>query len=552
MVTAKTVVTAPPVHYLWWFPGSPVKVHLALSVVERLKRRLSDAGASNSEGLLFGGTQDGATEILDFQPATNTSPASMVSGLTAERQRSLVGYYRTEEGEAFRLNAQDAALAKECFAKPYNVFLIVHLDKFGPPTATFFFHDRDCRMADFAFLEFPFDPSLLAAQQNDRIQRSQDAQSGDLLPGERSLAVTPAPVSAAAGALRRMERRGFVKAAGWTCSLALVFAVGMYFSNGSLRDRYSYIWRAISNRPSSPPSGKGSLSSDAQSPGRPSISLRAIRRNADLELTWNRDSDLIVAATSGTLWIQEGESTRQVSFDAAELRDGSLLYSPRTDQILMRLTVTTPTDTVTESVRVILPAVGEPQAFPIPPLKNPSGSLAISPAPPHADLPIKPTKAFTAPLLAKGTSSPASPILQDPPAMNSGLSAPADLPSAALPIALDRLPGSPPAPAARPSHQLLPSPKVTTYEPPVAVVKTQPAFPPELRNLIGKRMVVEVKLTIDKNGKVFKAEAIPQGNISKYWLNSAVDAALTWKFKPARSNSEPVWSEAIVQFVFNR
>jgi hypothetical protein len=325
----------------------------------------------------------------------------------------------------------------------------------------------------------------------------------------------------------------------------------MLFSNGSLTERYSYIWRAISNPHSNSPSGKGTFSSDAQSAARPSMSLRAIRRNADLELTWNRDSPLIAAATSGTLWIQEGASTRQVSFDAAELRNGSLLYSPRTDQILMRLTVNTLTDTVTESVRVILPAVGEPQAFPIAQLKNPSGPVAISPAPNPRDSPIKPSKTFTAPSLAKSTSSPAAPILQDPPALNVGPSAPAVVPSAALQIALDRLPGAPPPPPARPA-QPPPSAAVTAYEPPVAIVKTQPSFPPELRNLIGKRMVVEVKVTIDKNGKVFKAEAIPQATISKYWLNSAVDAALTWKFKPARSNYEPVWSEAIVQFVFNR
>src|SRR5580698_7030942 len=184
------------------------------------------------------------------------------------------------------------------------------------------------------------------------MQRSQQAV-------DRPLVVTPpAPALAPAGELPRKQRRIFFKAAGGTCALALVFTSGMLLSNGPLRERYSYIWRAISNPLSNSPSSKGPLSSAAQSPARPSISLRAIRRNADLELTWNRDSALIAAATSGALWIQEGESTRQISLDAAELRDGSLLYSPRTDQILMRLTVTTLTDTVTESVRVILPTVG--------------------------------------------------------------------------------------------------------------------------------------------------------------------------------------------------
>jgi hypothetical protein len=540
MATAETVGSASPQHYLWWFPGSPVKVHLALGVVQRLRNRLPVTGASNSEeGLLFGGTHDGASEILDFQPATAAGVADMVGGLAAERRRALVGYYRIEEGETFRLNAQDVALATECFAKPYNVFLIVHTNRFGPPTATFFFHDRDCRMADFAFLEFPFDPSLLAAEQSDRMQRSQQSI-------ERPLAVLPpAPVAAAAGEVPHAKRRVLFKAAGWTVALALVFTLGTLFNNGALRERYSYIWRAISNPLSSPPAGNGS-SSSAQSPSRPSMSLRAIRRGADLELTWNRDSPPIAAATSGTLSIQDGELTRLVSFDAAQLRDGSLLYFPRTDQIRMRLTVTTPTGAATESVMVILPGVGAPQTYPAPPQKDSSGGVATSPSPSLQAPRIKPSRTFTAPLLANRDSSPAASVLQEPPALHADSSAPA-----AVPNVVERLLSSPLPPPAVPSPQL-PPPKVTTYEPPVAVVKIQPTFPPDLRNLIVKRIIVEVKVTIDKNGKVTKAEGIPQAGVNQYWLNSAVDAALAWKFKPARSNREPVWSEMILQFVYNR
>jgi len=77
-------------------------IHI-LSVVQRLKHQWLDAGPSSSQqGLLFGETRDGATEILDFQPATHGGIASMVEELAAERKRSLVGYYRTEKGEAFQ------------------------------------------------------------------------------------------------------------------------------------------------------------------------------------------------------------------------------------------------------------------------------------------------------------------------------------------------------------------------------------------------------------------------------------------------------------------
>ena len=66
MATAEAIgPVQQPQHYLWWFPGSPVKVHLALRVVQRLSHLLSVSGASSfEEGLLFGEIRDGVTEIV--------------------------------------------------------------------------------------------------------------------------------------------------------------------------------------------------------------------------------------------------------------------------------------------------------------------------------------------------------------------------------------------------------------------------------------------------------------------------------------------------------
>ena len=90
MATTETVVPVDPKHYVWWFPGSPVKVHLDLQVVQRLKQRLWENGAGNSEGgLLFGRTRDGATEIVDFQAVAGASIASAVAALPARAETSL-------------------------------------------------------------------------------------------------------------------------------------------------------------------------------------------------------------------------------------------------------------------------------------------------------------------------------------------------------------------------------------------------------------------------------------------------------------------------------
>jgi TonB family protein len=82
-------------------------------------------------------------------------------------------------------------------------------------------------------------------------------------------------------------------------------------------------------------------------------------------------------------------------------------------------------------------------------------------------------------------------------------------------------------------------------------VKITPAVPPELRSLIIKQ-TVQVKVTIDETGKVVKADAVPQQNVSQLLLNSAVRASRAWKFQPARRNHQPVSCEWILQFVFSR
>jgi hypothetical protein len=268
------------------------------------------------------------------------------------------------------------------------------------------------------------------------------------------------------------------------------------------------------------------------------MSLHAIRQNGDLELTWNRGSALIVAATSGSLSIQDGEATRLIPFNAAQLRDGSLLYVPRTDRILMQLTVTGAGHTYSESVTVILPLVGEPQTYPVPTPKAPGVPMAISLAPSSSAAPeIKPSKRFTAPPLAKVDRSAVIPLLQDPPVLN-------DKPAAqgAIPGIVMGLPVLPPrTPAALPH-----------YEPPVPVVKREPKIPAEFRNLILKRTVIQVNIEIDQKGRVVKAEAVPQKGVSAYLVRSTIEAALAWRFKPARSNDEPVASKWNLQFVFNQ
>ena len=374
MASAQTVGPELTQHYLWWFPGSPVRVRLALGVVQELKKRLFGPNAEPErpqEGLLFGEIRNGATAILDFEPATPGNVRSLVGMLPSGKKGSLVGYYRTESSESFSLDAQDHSLAREYFARPYSVFLLVHRNNVGPPTATFFFHDSDCRMVDFAFLEFPFDPSLLAHEQDGRMRRTLQAHPIEL-------PVQPPATPAITAEPPRTKPNSILKSLVWTFSPALAVVLALSFCSGTVRERYSNVWHTVASTFSK----TSGAYSDAGPGSRPLISLRAIKQSGFLALTWDRDSPVIAAATSGILSIRDGDSTRVISCDAAQLRDGSLLYVPETDQISIQLTVTTPIRTYMESVTVILPRVAERPAATSP--ARP-GSSRISQSPP--DLP---------------------------------------------------------------------------------------------------------------------------------------------------------------------
>lgn len=538
-MAAVTLVPTDPRHYVWWFPGSPVKVHLDLQMVQRLKDRLQSIGTGAAEeGLLFGRTFEGVAEILDFQPASNCTLTGMIAALPKQHgKRFLMGYYRTEEGETFHLTQKDISLAEECFPKPHQVFLMVHSNGFGSPNATFFFHDGDRKMTDFAFLEFPLDSSLLAIEERGRIQRSHQAVS--------VAATSPAPAATPAVEIPRKRRGLWLKVIAWTCAIGLVFGLGTLVNNTSFQARLANLRRAISNPPAvssvSPPIIHNSSS--------PLIALHAKRQNGDLELSWSRESEWIAAATSGVIIIQDGTEKRQIPLDSAQVHGGSLLYSPTSDQILMQLSVTTPANTVTESVMVVIPKNGNSRVYPMASFQSASAEPADSPLQ-KVEL-AKASKPFIKPPATKSALSPVS-ILADSPPMKLDFH---PTPENMSGLATQTLPALPP-PAANtsqpapgtPSQQ--PPAKIVQYQPPVAISKVSPGFPSELQPLAVQRRIIEITVSIDKNGKVSKAEAVPQKNVHQFLINSALNAARLWKFRPAMRAGEPVASEMVLQFIF--
>jgi hypothetical protein len=139
---------------------------------------------------------------------------------------------------------------------------------------------------------------------------------------------------------------------------------------------------------------------------------------------------------------------------------------------------------------------------------------------------------------------------------------------AALPLSRSIVSPLPPAPpiAGPPQQVGFPEvltaraiPAVTPTAPPVSYVaavpirKIQPAVPPNLHSIIPTALSIEVRVEIDKEGRVVSAAPVDVVTpAQKLLAPEAAQAARLWRFEPARRNQEPVPSEATLKFDFER
>ena len=528
-----TVELAPsPQHYAWWFPGSPIKVHLDLQVVRRMQEYLQNSKPGvPQEGLLFGKASAGITEILDFLPACGADVAQLIPELAKDhRDLSLVGYYRTEPGDALRLNDHDLSLAELFFEKPHQVFLLLQETGFGSPNATFFFHEEN-RLANFAFLEFPFDASELANQERDRILRSQ-----------QSLAEQPDVLPAVATAPAKPEKRGSWRAVAWVLLAAILLgcAGGLAFT-WFREHRLPFPTR--SSQPSAPPAPQPAP------PPRPTpvtFGLQVERQNNDLKLVWDRQSSLVLSATSGTLSINDGKADRKILLSAAQLRNGNILYAASASQIQLQLTVNSPEGTVSESVLVILPTETQPEP------KIVERRTELSSPPDSTSSPLKP---FRSPVLPHHADQPELSLESPPVPAGAGNSTTPQLPSM-LATAITKAPPMPAAVSSRPladADHSRPSAAPTPFLPPSILSSVGAIYPTSLRSMSLQPKIVAIEVSIDQNGRVVKSEYLA----GKEWVPGAmVQSALTairfFKFKAAQSGDRPVPGDLILRFTFKQ
>ena len=69
--------------------------------------------------------------------------------------------------------------------------------------------------------------------------------------------------------------------------------------------------------------------------------------------------------------------------------------------------------------------------------------------------------------------------------------------------------------------------------------------------MVASMVEVEVKVRIDESGRVINAEALPNAApVRNFLISAARNAALAWRFEPARRGDQPVPSEMVLKFQY--
>ncbi|HEY1239084.1 MAG TPA: energy transducer TonB, partial [Bryobacteraceae bacterium] len=479
------------------------------------------------------------------------------------------GLYRTSSGGPQTITSDDARMFARFFEQPGSVFLFVWGS--GHNLSGRFFTTAEGRLTAARKAAFPFSRRELVEGTN-----GDSVASGVQKNGAR-LQAFPAVEERDASRLPGMDERPIIgKKAAWALGGAI--AAGLVALG------------AIQYRALPAPETREATQKVAQDAAW--LDLRAERIGAEWHLRWNREAVIVQSASNGHLQIVDGDYHKDLALDANDLRNGSLVYAPMTDEVSFRLEVfdTAHQRTLAESVRAaagVLPgaAARRPQTSDessatrdglfsaireLMRAQNPAAESApASRDTADQDVATNKEKSFGSrpamkvpPLLTKQAFTP-------PPASDEVIATKQGVESVPLPappalternatgglpaepaLVMGGAPPAPPAPTA-PKPQGVPTPqRVPTSQgaTTAAIVRTVPPVYPPAARATRVSGVVEVLSTVDVNGRTkdVRAESGPE-----LLRGAAVEAVRHYVYKPAMLNGQPVESQARVQLRFS-
>jgi outer membrane biosynthesis protein TonB len=311
-------------------------------------------------------------------------------------------------------------------------------------------------------------------------------------------------------------------------------------------------------------SASDAVLADGSSPAAlgPSLNLNAEKDGYRLRFTWNRTAPPIVEAERGVLWIKDGPGEQRLELDRRQLGIGSVIYWPVSNDVDFRLEVFGVSKIVSESVRSYTgPPLPKPAAV-LAELPKPAAAVVEQPKPIPVQTVAQETRNRTPPITDAPLKETVDPPVDKSEALNleetNTVQAP-PAPPPRLPKKLEPLPGT--LPATRASAMVAMEPiaqfgqrqeRRRTAERFIAakpIVQVTPTIPASVRNSFRGEVPVDLRVSVDKEGNVFRSEVLP-GRADNRLLNLAADAAKRWRFMPARIDAKPVPSTVVLHFTF--
>jgi hypothetical protein len=321
-----------PQMYRCSFPGCPVPVSIHISLIDALQEIVRNEGGDR-QGMLYGQPGESGTVVAGSHALAVFGMEEMRTAV-AEAHGPVVGYYRIRDGNSLELSPEEINLAETLFSSPGSVILLVER-RVGCPEANFFFLEHGTFM-NFPLLEFPLDSRMLTEREAQRVRR---IDSEAVVPYAPEVAPAGSGDNEPASAKRPSARWGMI---------AIVLLVAAASFSAAL---FLY-------RPHNRVSNEGATRTAA-----PEVraSLRAERQGDDVKILWDLNSPAVAGATSGILDIDDGGTPRRILMTADQVRFGSVLYSPVSEQISVRLTMLKDDQsTAQESVLVLLQRPPQP------------------------------------------------------------------------------------------------------------------------------------------------------------------------------------------------
>lgn len=352
-----------PSHYVWEVAGKPVSIHLDFNVVDRMAMDVMRGfGAVPKRGAEVGGLLLGSIETVrgaqvvrveDFVPVVcdyMKGPSYLLTEKDEARFREaietasaagpgelrLVGFYRSHTRDGLSLSDEDIQMFDRYLGDSSQIILLVRPFATRTSIGAFFFQEAGGFRRESSYQEFPF--------------KRRDLGGGASSP-VRTVAPEAPPIGQIGDESQGPDLREWIKSKSgdYKTTPQRAERVKAESSSSPAQFRSKWVWLPLSfvflvvgivvGFQSALMLSRG----DAERVAANNLSLGLTARSeaGKVVVRWDRGSNAIVNAASGTLRILDGDFSKMVNLDTRQLQNGSVIYMSAENRVGFRLEVTT-------------------------------------------------------------------------------------------------------------------------------------------------------------------------------------------------------------------